>query len=66
MLSPASIPGSTTPGSVAAQAMDSIMHQSSEGFDNRLLNEISSFNVPVKRRCFPKEASRALREALDE
>ena len=29
-----------------------------------LLHEISSFNVPVKRRCFPKEASRALREAL--
>ena len=42
------------------------MLQSSEGVDNWLLHEISSFNVPVKRRYFPKEASRALREALDE
>jgi hypothetical protein len=42
------------------------MHESSEGADSWLLNEISSFNVPVKCRCFPKEASRALREALDE
>jgi hypothetical protein len=30
------------------------------------LDEISLFNVPVRRRCFPKEASRLLREALDE
>ena len=66
MLSPASIPGSTTLGSAAAQALASIMHESSEGADSWLLNEISSFNVPVKCRCFPKEASRALREALDE
>ena len=35
------------------------------GEDLWLLNEISSFNVPVKRRSFPKEASKALREALD-
>ncbi len=52
MLSPASIPGSTNPGSAASQALDSIMHQSLEGVDNWLLNEIFSFNVPVKRRCF--------------
>jgi len=66
MLSPTLIPGSTTPGSDAAQALDYIMHRSSQGVDNWLLHEISSFNVPAKRRCFPKEASRALREALDE
>jgi hypothetical protein len=30
-----------------------------------LLHEVSSFNVPVKRRSFPKEASEALRDALD-
>ncbi len=42
------------------------MHQSSDGVDNWLLHEISSFNLPVKRRYFPKEASRALKEALDE
>ena len=30
------------------------------------MNEISLFNVPNKRRCFPKEAYRAPREALDE
>ncbi len=35
------------------------------GEDRWLLHEISSFNVPVKRRSFPKEASEALREALD-
>jgi hypothetical protein len=27
--------------------------------------KISSFNVPVKCHCFPKETSRALREAMD-
>ena len=30
------------------------------------MDEIALFNVPVKRRKFPKEASRLLREALDE
>ena len=66
MLSPAAIPRSSTPKSAAAQALNSIMLQSNDGVDNWLLHEISSFNVPVKRRCFPKEASIALREALDE
>ena len=42
------------------------MLHSPEGEEKWLLNEISCHNVPVKRRCFPKEASRALREALDE
>jgi hypothetical protein len=42
------------------------MLQSPEGEETWSLHEISSFNVPVKRRCFPKEASKALREALDE
>jgi hypothetical protein len=32
----------------------------------RLLDEISLYNVQVKRRSFPKEASRLPREALDE
>ena len=30
-----------------------------------LLNEISSHNVPVKRRSFPKDASEQLRDVLD-
>ncbi len=30
-----------------------------------LMDEISLFNVPVKRRKFPKEASNLLREVLD-
>ena len=30
------------------------------------MDEISLFNVPIKRRKFPKEASRLLREVLDE
>jgi hypothetical protein len=42
------------------------MLHSPEGEENWLLNEISGFNVPVKRRCFHKEASGALRESLDE
>jgi len=41
------------------------MVNSPGGEDRWLLAEISSFNVPVKRRAFPKEASEALREALD-
>jgi hypothetical protein len=66
VLSPAAIPGSSTSGSAAAQALNSRMLQSSEGEENGLLHEISNFNVPVKRSCFLKEASRALRETLDE
>jgi hypothetical protein len=42
------------------------MLHSPEGEEKWLLNEISGYNVPVKRRCFPKEASKTLREALDE
>ena len=39
----------------------------SEGGEKKwLVGEISLFNVPIRRRCFPKEASRLLREALDE
>jgi hypothetical protein len=30
------------------------------------MEEISLFNVPVKRRCFPKDASNFLREVMDE
>ena len=33
--------------------------------DNWLLPEISSFNVPMKRRSFSKKTSEVLREALD-
>ena len=42
-----------------------IMRRSPEGEDGWLLSEISNFNVPVKRRSFPKEASSDLRDALD-
>jgi hypothetical protein len=42
------------------------MERAPGGWEDRwLIHEISSFNVPVKRRSFPKEASEALREALD-
>ncbi len=64
-MSPVIIPGSTTPGSATAHALNILMLHSPEGEENWLLKEISIFNVPVKRRCFPKEASRVLREALD-
>ena len=40
------------------------MARAPEGEDQWLLHDIS-FNVPVKRRSFPKESSEALREALD-
>ncbi len=30
------------------------------------MDKISLYNVPVKRRCFPKEAARLLWEALDD
>ncbi len=36
------------------------------GAEKWLLEEISLYNVPVRRRYFPKEDSRAMREALDE
>jgi hypothetical protein len=42
------------------------MLHSPKGEETRLRNEISGYNGPVKRRCFPKEAFRALRESLDE
>ena len=41
------------------------MDRAPGGEERWLILEISSFNVPVKRRSFPKEASEALREALD-
>ena len=65
MASPAAIPGSSTPGSAAAHAPQALMLYSEGGEKKWLLDEISLFNVPVRRRCFPKEASRLLREALD-
>ncbi len=63
---PALLPGSSTPGSAAAQALRSLMLNYAGGEGKWLLEEISLFNVLVRRRCFPKEASRALREVLDE
>jgi hypothetical protein len=58
------IRGSSTPGSAAAQSLQSLVLYFPGGEENWLQKEISMYNVPVKRRCFPKEASRALREAL--
>ena len=46
--------------------MQPIMLHSTGGEEKWLLNEISNFNAPVKFRGFPKEASVALREILDE
>ena len=66
MMSPAMIPDSTTPGSAAAQALQALMLNSACGEKKRLMDEISLYNVPVKRRSFPKEADKLLREALDE
>jgi hypothetical protein len=66
MLSLALIPGRSTAGSAAAQALKSIMLHSIGGEEKWLLDEISNFNVPAKRRYFSKEASKALRETLDE
>ena len=66
MLSPSVNPGSSTPGSAVAHALQALMRYSGGGEKKWLLDEISLFNVPVRRRCFPKEASRLLREALDE
>ena len=66
MLSPAGNPGSSTPGSAAAQALQALMLSSGGGEKKWLLDEISLFNVPVRRRSFAKEALRLLREAMDE
>ena len=66
MASPAANPGSSTPGSAAAHALQALMLYSEGGEKKWLLDEISLFNVHVRRRSFPKEASRLLREALDE
>ena len=66
MASLALIPGSSTKGSAAAQALRAVMLESDGGEQQWLLNEISGYNVPVKRRCFPKEATRLLREARDD
>jgi hypothetical protein len=41
------------------------MERDHGGKDRWLIHEISSFNVTVKRRSFPKETFEALREALD-
>ncbi len=41
------------------------MLHSQGGEKNLLLTEISGFNVPVKRRSFPKEASEILCDSLD-
>jgi hypothetical protein len=41
------------------------MISSTGGEEKWLLNEMSLFNVPVKRRAFPKEASSLLRDTLD-
>jgi hypothetical protein len=63
--SPASLQDNTKPGSSAAQALMDIMRRSPEGEDKWLLTKISNFNVPVKHRSFPKEASSTLRDTLD-
>ena len=41
------------------------MELAQRGEEQWLTHEISSLNVPVKHRSFPKEASEALMEALD-
>ena len=49
-----------------AQAFKNIKLFSTRGGEEKLLlEEISNFNVPIKRRGFPKKASKALRETLD-
>jgi hypothetical protein len=42
------------------------MLNSAGGEEKWLIDEISLYSVPVKHRYFPKEATRLLREALDE
>jgi hypothetical protein len=66
MMSLAIIPGSSTLGSASAHALQDLMRDSPGGEEKLLLDEILIYNVPVKRRCFPKEASKPPREALDE
>jgi len=63
--SPACMEGGSTPGSSAAQALQDLMTKSMDGEEKWLLNEISLFDVPVKRKAFPKEASSLLRDTLD-
>ncbi len=65
-MSPAMALRSSTPESAAAQALQALMFNSVGGEEKWLMDEITLFNGPVKRRKFPKEASRLLREALDE
>ena len=65
-MSPAVNPGSTTPRSAAAQALKALMLDSGGGEKKWLLDEISLFNVPVRRRSFPKEAAKQPRKDLDE
>ena len=65
-MSPAMAPRSSTPGSAAAQALQALILNSAVGEEKWLMDEIALFNVPVKRRKFPKEASRLVREAMDE
>jgi hypothetical protein len=57
--------GSSKPGNSAAQALQDLMISSTGGEEKWLLNEILLFNVPVKRRAFPKEASSLLRDTFD-
>ena len=45
--------------------MRDIVASAPGGEDHWLLHEISSFNVPVKRRSFPQEALEAMRKAID-
>jgi hypothetical protein len=66
MASPALLQGSSTQGSAAAQALLAMMLESDGGEQQWLLKEIAGHNVPVKRRCFPKEVTRLLRETLDD
>ncbi len=65
MISPTTIQDITTPGTSAAQTLMDIMQRFPEVEEKWLLSEISNFNVPVKWRSFPKEASSARRDALD-
>ena len=61
MSSPTLLPGSSSPGRVAAQSLLKIVSNAEGGEEKWLLREISNFNAPVKRRCFPKKSSALLR-----
>ena len=65
MTSPATLLGSSTPGSSATHSLKILMLHSQGGEEKWLLNEISTHNVPVKRRSFPREASEQVRDVLD-